>query len=232
MKYKLKLAAVLGLVITGASTAQAVTTTYSVKETFYEPAYHGMENTVFQGTFAYNSVSQQITNLTGTLSEAMTGMMHGGVQTLLNLNYNPVASSIDMNGGIMASAFLLNTTSIYKMGGTYNSAAMMKDPNFANAYATIYVSADQLSGANMNLPGSAFGNLYYGDCQPGGLMMQGKMCMTGWGVAGTAGSMGGYPISEVVTAVPSPSTVWTVLSGAIGLLFVTDQRKKLFNFSA
>ncbi|WP_347986682.1 hypothetical protein [Methylomonas sp. AM2-LC] len=229
MNSTLKLAmATIVLSVTCVPIAQASLTNYTVQETFFEPAYAGSENTIFNGSFTYDSSTQQITNLTGTLSEAMTGMMNGGKQTLLNLSFDPVSSSSDGSGGIKASAFLLNTTAIYSMGGTYNSTAAMKDASLANAYITIDVSADQLNGTAISLATSNFGNLFYGDCTPGGMM--GPMCMTGWGAAGNAGSMGGYPISEVVTmtsAVPLPPAAWSFLTSLLGLLFVGKQRKNL-----
>lgn len=228
MKLKLIAAAVTTLAVTAAPTAEASLVNYNVQETFMEPAYGGAQNTVFDGTFTYDTVAKTITNLTGTLSEAMTAGMNGGVQKLLNLTFNPVASTSDGNGGIIAHSFLLNTTSIYS-DGAYDTTALMKQSGIANAYVTIYVSADQLSGVNQQLPAASFGNLYYGDCQPGGMM--GPMCMTGWGVAGHAGSMGGYPISEKVwaapAAVPLPPAAWTFLSSVIGLLFFGKHRKSI-----
>jgi hypothetical protein len=234
MKLKLILAATTALTMIGAPSAQASLVNYNVQETFYEPAYGGAQNTVFNGTFIYNTVSQSITNLIGTLSEAMTGMANGGVQKLLNLAFDPVASKSDGLGGVIAHSFLLNTTSIFDpMGGGYDTTAAMKATGIANAYVTIDVSAAQLSGANQMLAASDFTKLFYGDCQPGGMM--GTMCMTGFGTAATAtGSMGGYVLSEKVwaapvapAAVPLPPVAWTFLSGMIGLLFVGKQRKTI-----
>jgi hypothetical protein len=224
MNSKLILATATVLAMTAASAAQASIVNYNVQETFMEPAYGGNQNTVFNGTFAYDTVAKTITSLTGTLSEAMTAGLNGGVQKLLNLNFNPLASTSDGNGGVIASAFLLNTTSIYS-DGAINTTALMKQSGIANAYATIYVSADQLSGLAPLLPASSFSNLFYGDCQPGGMM--GPMCMTGFGDANNGGSMGGFPISERVSAVPLPPVVWTFLSGMIGLLFFGKKRKAL-----
>ncbi len=223
MESKLILAAAIALAMT-ASAAQASIVNYNVQETFMEPAYGGNQNTVFNGTFAYDTEAKTITSMTGALSEAMTAGLNGGVQKLLNLNFNPAASSSDGNGGVTASAFLLNTTSIYS-DGAFNTTALMKQSGIANAYATIYVSAAQLSGLDPLLSAASFGNLFYGDCQPGGMM--GPMCMTGFGDADNGGSMGGYPISERVSAVPLPPVVWTFLSGMIGFLFLGKQRKTL-----
>lgn len=232
MKSKLILAAFAALAITGAPAAQASLLNYNVEEIFFEPAYGGKQDTVFNGTFTYDSVAKTITNLKGTLSEAMTAGMNGGKQILLNLSFNPVASRSDGKGGIIASTFLLNTTSIYS-DGAYDTAAMFKKAGIANAYATINVSADQLSGANQWLPASSFKNLFYGDCQPGGMM--GPLCMTAFDPSingGTPGSMGGYVLSERVwaatpAAVPLPPAAWTFLTSMIGLLFFGKQRKSI-----
>ncbi|MDD2660472.1 MAG: hypothetical protein PHY54_12465 [Methylococcales bacterium] len=224
MESKLILAAAIALAMTAASAAQASIVNYNVQETFMEPAYGGNQNTVFNGTFVYDTEAKTIISMTGALSEAMTAGLNGGVQKLLNLNFNPAASSSDGNGGVTASAFLLNTTSIYS-DGAFNTTALMKQSGIANAYATIYVSAAQLSGLDPLLSAASFGNLFYGDCQPGGMM--GPMCMTGFGDADNGGSMGGYPISERVSAVPLPPVVWTFLSGMIGFLFLGKQRKTL-----
>jgi hypothetical protein len=236
MKMKLILAAATALAVTGAPVAQASLVNYNVQETFYEPAYGGAQNTVFDGTFVYDTVAKSITNLIGNLSEAMTAGMNGGKQILLNLAYNPVASSVNTNGNITAHSFLLNTTSIYS-DGAYDTAAMFKKAGIANAYATINVSADQLSGANEMLAASSFNKLFYGDCQPGGMM--GPLCMTALAPSVGPGSMGGYVLSERVwaaavtppvtppAAVPLPPVVWTFLSGMIGLLSFGKQRKTI-----
>jgi hypothetical protein len=219
-----------------ASASHADLINYSVTETFYEPAYNGAQNTVFSGNFTYNTTASTITNLTGTLSEAMTPTSFGGPQELLNLIYDPAPSASDGNGGIIASAFLLNTTTTFSTNGPkfehlapYDSPTSALTYGNSNAYATIDVNAAQLSGANSTLPNSGFGNLYYGDCTSNGMM--GLSCMTGHGVAGTAGTMGGYPISEVVVqtvaSVPLPPTSWTFLGSLVGMLCLRANRVNL-----
>jgi hypothetical protein len=230
MKMKLILAATTVLAVTGAPVAQASLVNYNVQEIFYETAYGGDQNTFFNGTFTYDSIAKTITNLVGTLSEAMTADINNGIpQTLLNLTFNPVPSSSDGNGGIIAHSFLLNTTSIYS-DGAYDTAAMYKLAGIANAYVTIDVSAAQLSGANQMLAASSFNKLFYGDCQPGGMM--GPLCMTALDPSIAEGSMGGYVLSERVWAsspasIPLPPVAWTFLSGMVGLLFVGKQRKTI-----
>lgn len=223
---KIVLAVMLSL---GASASQANLIDYSVTEIFYEPAYSGTQNTVFNGTFTYNTATGAITNLTGVLSEAMTPNTPGGPQELLNLTYDPVVSASDGNGGIIASAFLLDTTTTFSTNGPkFEHLAPNDSPTSeltygnSNAYATIDVNAAQLSGADSALSNSSFGNLYYADCTANGLM--GLSCMTGFGVAGSAGSMGGYPISETVSQVPLPPTIWNFIGSLAGMLSIRVHR--------
>ncbi|MDD4915891.1 MAG: VPLPA-CTERM sorting domain-containing protein [Methylococcales bacterium] len=223
----------------GMQMAQADTLgNYDVTLTFYEPSYAvsgvGYSNSVFTGSFVYDFTTSSITSLTGTLSEAMTGCDSAALgcspivpQNLLTLTYMPVASSSDGNGGVIASTFLLNTTTIYQTG-SYDTSALIKNASIANAYATIDVSAAQLNGTNPNLASSSFSNLFYGDCTPGGMM--GTACMTGWGTSSGAGSMGGYPISEVVTAVPVPAAFWLFGSAMAG--FAGINRRKAMRQAA
>lgn len=240
MKLRLLTLLLAILAIGHAPLAMASLSTYSVKTVFYEPAYGGQHDTTFIGTFTYDNVSNSITSLTGTLSEAMTWAMNpGGAQTQLNLNYNPVQSTVDNKGGITAHSFLLNDTRLYSDGG-YDSKGSLKLNGIDNAYITLYATAAQLAGnigQSIALASADFGHLYYGDCQPGGMM--GPVCMTGWGVAGawggSSGSMGGYPSSEVITklsdisspvaATPLPAAIWYFLSVIMGFLFFDKKRK-------
>ena len=73
--------------------------------------------------------------------------------------------------------------------------------NPGNAYVRIFVGAADPAAAPT--PGQ-LAMLAYADCAPGGMM--GATCMTGTSLAGygTTGTMGGYPVSQVVTRRPSP----------------------------
>lgn len=208
-----------------------IVNSYSVVETFYEPAYAGYSNSVFVGTFDYDVTTGTISNLAGQLSEAMTGCDSAGMgcktiipQTELTLSYQ-LASNSDGHGGILASVFQLDSTAMYTNGAYDTSASSNPNQTLpANAYVTLDLTAAQLAGTSSNLTSSLLTNLYYGDCNPGGMM--GTICMTGWGkAAGPNGSMGGYPISEVVTvtgtnisAVPLPPAAWSFIAGIMGML--------------
>lgn len=233
MKTKFILTIVTVVAVFSAPVARATLVDYDVELEFMETAYGGYQNTYFFGSFTYDTEANSIHNLSGKLSEAMTGVASTTKTVLvgeeeickdqicLDLQYNPVASRVDGKGGITAHAFLLDTTSIYAEG-SYDTSAMFKKSGIANAYATIYVTPDQLNGINPVLGSSDFGHLYYGDCQPGGMM--GPICMTAWGTASSpGGSMGGYVLSEKVmlatpASVPLPPAIWAFLTGLIGLL--------------
>jgi hypothetical protein len=72
---KLTLTAATVLAVTCEPLAQASLVGYNVQEIFYESAYGGARNTVFDGTFTYDLIAKMITNLTYILSEAITAMV-------------------------------------------------------------------------------------------------------------------------------------------------------------
>jgi len=181
--------AVLLLTITSVQTSEAAPPKkYSVEAAFYEPML-GV-NTIFIGSFTFDSTNSQITNLTGTLSQAMTGPP----QQTITLSHNKVASQSDGKGGVLATVFAVDSTDVFWQGG-YDWRSGQKTFGNNNAYVTIDVNAtNPTSGAtDINL-------LAYADCTPNGLM--GVTCMTGYAGGGT---MGAYPISETITLLPSPS---------------------------
>ncbi len=193
----------------GVQVARADTTgIFDITLTFYEPVYGGNSNTVFNGSFNYDFTTSSLSNLTGTMNEAMLGP-----KALLphELQYDSPSSS-DGSGGLIISAFMFNTTPLVSTNTN------------GNANVTIDVSAAQLAetvGAGLGLATSLFNNLSYADCSAGGLM--GTACMTGL-VGG--GTMGGTPTSEIVTlmsksspaAVPVPAAFWLFGSAFAGLI--------------
>lgn len=141
MKKSLLIAAALPL-IAAAPLARAATHTYNITATWYEPDTQP-KNSIFTGTFDYDDVTKQVTNLTGGLSESMTGVFPMPAdgpnapyydQTILNLTYQMndwVASYSgathappstnwhdDTLGGTFATVFLKNATATY-MGGVW-----------------------------------------------------------------------------------------------------------------
>ena len=71
------------LALGAALPAQADTISFNVTTTWYEPMTQP-DNSVFVGSFSYDTSTHAVTNLSGSLSEAMTGMM--GNMTWLSLN--------------------------------------------------------------------------------------------------------------------------------------------------
>jgi hypothetical protein len=71
--------------------------------------------------------------------------------------------------------------------------------NPGNAYVRIFVNP---ANPTATLTQSQIDTLAYADCAPGGMM--GAACMTGTTEAGYGafGTMGGYPVSQVIRRVP------------------------------
>ena len=74
-----KTAIILGSIcmLAGAQMAQAAVMNYNVTQTYNQIVYDGtLEiDTVFTGSFSYDTVSQSVSNLSGSLSQAMTEAM-------------------------------------------------------------------------------------------------------------------------------------------------------------
>jgi hypothetical protein len=191
---------------------------YKVVETFKEPMTQP-KNSIFIGTFTYDSVNQTVSNLNGTLSESMTGTTGypGDNMTWLTLNNHLSSVPVTLGGvsGLLVTTFLNTDTNPLSpsptLGGTDGWAPgtgsgmhygmttmMMGGANPGNAYAMIFVNTADPTTA---LTQAQLDRLAYADCAPGGMMMSGKMCMTGTTVAGygVLGTMDGYPESQVIT---------------------------------
>ncbi|MGC2061783.1 MAG: fibronectin type III domain-containing protein [Thermodesulfovibrionales bacterium] len=187
-----------------------VITTYNVVETFLEPDTQP-KNSIFIGTFTFNTTTRAVSNLRGSLSESMTGgpvAYPNDTMTWLSLNnqlssvYNPTL------GGLLVTTFLLPTTNTLStnpnFGGTdgwspgtgFGLHYGFPGANPGNAYAMIFVNTSDPTTA---LAQAQTDKLAYADCTPGGMM--GASCMTGTTKAGygTVGTMSGYPVSQVIT---------------------------------
>jgi hypothetical protein len=162
------------LALGAALPAQADTISFNVTTTWYEPMTQP-DNSVFVGSFSYDTSTHAVTNLSGSLSEAMTGMM--GNMTWLSLNNqlpNGDASHTyewydSTTGGAFATVFkntdsLTFATSATISGTTYTGDGWSPEGGIAvkskyagypngyangpqNAYALIFVP-DNLSSAN------------------------------------------------------------------------------------
>jgi hypothetical protein len=189
-----------------------VVTRYHVVATFREPDTQPNDS-IFEGTFTLDSSAGAVSGLTGRLSESMTGgptPYPDDTMRWLTLGH-PLSSlpvTLDGEDGWLVTTFLLDTTDTLssdpRYGGTdgwtpgtgtglhygYPGA------NPGNAYARIFVRAADPRAAPSQ---GQLAKLAYADCTPGGLM--GATCMTGTSVAGygTAGTMGGFPLSQVTT---------------------------------
>ncbi len=190
-----------------------VLTTYNVVETFYEPVTQPRDS-IFIGTFTFNSTSQTVSNLQGLLSESMTGDLIAypdDTMTWLPLNHQLSSVYDPVLGGLLVTTFLNPNTNTLSanpaLGGIdgwspgtgtglyYNFPGV----NPGNAYAMIFVNTQDPTAP---LTQGQIDKLAYADCAPGGMM--GSACMTGTTEAGygVLGSMGGYPVSQVISRQP------------------------------
>jgi hypothetical protein len=226
----------------GVQIAQADINTYNITESFAEPDY--TYDTVFQGTFTYNTATNTVSNLQGTLSEVMTGDgVNPSTETYITLSNQLVTQSVA--GGSLVTAFKNTNTNTfatsYTSGGhTYTGDGWSATGGVAvnskyygygqpgatyansgeNASATVYIPDNPLT----TLTQAQVNQLAYADYTEGGQM--GSVGMTGISPAlyGKAGTMGGYPVSEVITqtsdipSTPIPAAAWLLGSGLMGLV--------------
>ncbi len=181
---------------------------YSVVETFHEPMTQP-NDTIFTGTFTYDSTNQVVSNLTGSLTESMTKVddAYGPPMTTVALTHPLSSTAATLGGvdGLLVTTFALSTPdtfdpSGFAPGGTQyyglsTGAAKPGAGGTGNAYAMIFVNTADPTTA---LAQAQIDELAYADCTAGGMMM--TTCMTGTTVAGygKTGTMKGYPVSEVV----------------------------------
>ncbi len=196
-----------------ASNAVEVITNFNVVMTAYEPDTQP-RNSIFTGTFTFNSTTGVVSNLQGALTESMTGDPYASPpnygMTQLTLAYQLDSLSQPALGGLLVTTFRNNNTNTFttnfggdgwspeagvNTGGIYygfpNAAA-----NPGNAYARIFINTQNPLAT---LTQAQIDKLAYADCAPGGMM--GAACMTGTTVAGYGGigTMSGYPLSQVIT---------------------------------
>jgi hypothetical protein len=176
------------LAIANVAIVRAAPVLYNITAVFNEPMLKPV-NTTFAGSFIWDSSLKQITNLRGTMNQAMMGD-----KPALNLSYQVFPSASDGNGGILATVFKNNSKDVFS-GGGYATGGKMTNGS-QNTYFTINInSANPAAVADSNL-----NNIVYADCSEGGLM--GTFCMTGHAAGGT---MGATPLSLTISpAAPAP----------------------------
>jgi len=178
-----------------ASASVDVLTRYAVKTTFFEPDTQP-NDTIFSGTFTLNATTGVVSDLQGKLTESMTGPPMTEVTLAQQLSAVPVGSD-----GLLVTSFALKSTDVFAEGGfasgsegLYFGFPSAKNPmagGEGNSFVTIYIN---LNSPIASLTPAQLSQLAYGDCVPGGMM--GDTCMTGHAGIGT---MGGYPVSQVIT---------------------------------
>jgi len=172
---------------------------YTVVETFHEPMTQP-NNTIFTGTFTFDSTNKTVSNLMGLLTESMTMM---GPMTTVPLNNQLSSVPVTLGGvdGLLVTTFALTTTNTFDgggfaPGGTQYYGLTAGLPNNHNAYAMIFVNTTDPTTALIQ---AQIDKLAYADCTAGGMM--GTTCMTGTTMAGYGkmGTMMGEPVSQVIT---------------------------------
>ncbi|MFO1476425.1 MAG: PEP-CTERM sorting domain-containing protein [Verrucomicrobiota bacterium] len=257
---KLAMACAL-LPVIGASQSHAEIGTYNITETFFEPDTQP-RNSIFNGSFTYDTASKTISGLNGLLSESMTDTdgspIDANHMVWIPLN-NQLVSWYDSSlGGTFAAVFKnTNTKTFYNPGGVGPHAVAADGGDFwspevgvagggvyfgfptkannpGNAYALIFVPDSPLDA----LTQTQIDKLAYADCvptAPGGMLkgggMMGAVGMTGTSVAGygAVGTMNGYPVSQVITAVPEPASLGLLSISGLGLLAMWRSAKRTAN---
>ncbi len=246
MKRTLLVTAVLSL-FAAAPMAQAAASNYNITTTWYEPDTQPRDS-IFIGSFSYDSATHAVTNLQGILSESMSGdsiAYPDDNMAWLTLSNQLVSWHDSTLGGTFAGTFRNTNTNTFStmlggdgwspqagvdIGGVYYGYPKpAKNPE--NAYALIFVPDNPLAA----LTQAQLDKVAYADCVklsgPGGYNgggMMGAVCMTGTSVAGygAVGTMSGYPVSQTITAaVPEPETYAMLLAG-LGLLGLIARRRR------
>jgi hypothetical protein len=177
---------------------------YDVVATFREPMTQP-NDTIFTGAFSLDLTSKTVAGLAGSLTQSMTKVngVYGGPMTTVALanQLSAVPVTLDGANGLLVTTFALPTTDTFAgggfaPGGTQYYGLAEGLANNHNAYAMIFVNE---SDPTAPVTQGQLDKLSYADCTAGGMMM--SSCMTGTSAAGygAKGTMGGYPLSQVIT---------------------------------
>lgn len=240
MKKLLLIGGVVSL-IGAAQPALAAVTTYNVTQTYNQVVYdvsHPTWDTIFNGSFTFDSATNTVSNLTGMLSASMTGNATWASLT------NQLSVVADGTSGLIVTVFKENTTDTFLTtngpftggvsdnGGTFGSNDKMgRVSTFGNfnAFASIYVPLMDPTAA---LTMAQTNKLAYGDCTSAGLMM-GTVCMAGWNAHDANGNLipggtmrGTLANTQTITAaVPEPET-YAMLMAGLGLMGFIARRRR------
>lgn len=219
-----------------AQSAHATVSNYNVTQIYNQVVYDASEptwDTIFKGSFTFDSTTNTVSNLTGTLSAAMTG---NTVQATLTNQLSVVKDGTD---GLIVTVFKENTTNTFT-GGIYGTGGFGPNGKMGpvltygnyNAFASIYVPLLDPTAALTTLQTD---KLAYGDCTSAGLMgaSDPKKCMAGWNAFDASGNRipggtmrGTFPNSQTITAaVPEPET-YAMLMAGLGLIGFIARRRK------
>lgn len=237
---KLMLSGVLLVSLAGAVSAQAATINGNITTTWYEPECQ--YNSIFIGSFTYDTETHAVTNLSGILSESMIGTS-AETTNWLTLN-NQISNGDALHtytwydatlGGTFATVFKNSDSLTFStmfggdgwspqagvdVGGLWPGAPTNWASNPQNAYALIFIPDTLTEGSSITLAwdeSTGTGDLglaysAYADNTEGGRMMAVGMTGTSAYAYGEIGTMKGVPLSSVITAEPVPEP------SAIGLL--------------
>jgi len=214
------------LLVMSSNLTQASVVKYNVTGIFADAIYP----TQFDGSFDWNGT--EVSNFHGTMNSSMYKVddinpINRVSYPLIHLDYQ-LAQSVNDNV-VTISVFKENTMDLYRGGGyktgdssRYGGEYWARNGDFIteiqndNAYFTMAFDKMTMVGV--------LDDMVYGDCTPGGMM--GLTCMTGHTNAnvGYFGSMGAFPLSLEVTAVPVPAAVWLFGSALLGMVSVSRKR--------
>lgn len=239
MKFSKKhIASAVSALLVTIGSGQALATSYNIETVWYEPDTQP-RNTIFLGSFDYDSATKTVSNLKGMLSESMTGdqlAYPNDNMTWLTLDYQLASWYDNSLGGTFTAAFRNTNTNTFwaglggdgwspqagvDAGGIYYGFPRAGN-NPGNAYALVFIPDDPLQA----LTQTQINYLAYADCAAGGMM--GAVCMTGTSqeAYGAIGTMSGYPLSQTITAaVPEPSA-YAMLGLGLALMGVAGCRRR------
>ena len=232
--------------------------TATITATWHEPMTAPCDS-VFVGSFTYNTTTHAVTDLKGVLSESMMGSIGydpttgpNGTDDMNWLSLNHQLANGDSShtftwhdanlGGTFATVFLNGNSDTFATnynghtGDGWSPASGINvglrycgyptpASNPQNAYALIFVPDDLSTNNATSLAWNEAANTgslglaytAYADYTMGGMMGSVGMTGTSAHIYGSAGSMDGAPLSEVITIVTPPTILVGLSHGVVQL---------------